>query len=126
MSHGLHLPRSAGLGSHGIVEVESVAHLAILVFTIIRVFPRTLDNIKCLPLSLEVIEELGVGEEESEGVVRSSNNRKNDDVIGDEMMMATGGDWTVEKDKEEKGTKIGRLAPPDGGLNDGLILLLTS
>ena len=32
-------------------------------------FPRTLHYVKGLPLSLEVIEELGVGEEESEKVI---------------------------------------------------------
>ena len=51
------------------VQIEGVAHFSVLVLALRRMLPGTLHDIKRLPLSLEVVEEFRVGEEQREQIV---------------------------------------------------------
>ena len=82
LAHGLHLRGARGPRPDGVVEVEGVAHLAILVVRAVAVLPRTLHDVERLPLGLEIVEEFRVGEKQREEVVDVEAEVPGDDFSG--------------------------------------------
>ena len=106
--HGLHFSSSGCFWSYGVVQVQSVTHFSKLVLRLFWVFPRTLHYVKGLPLSLEVIEELRVGEEESEKVINIDGKGLADNLscilalpphlIGEDVLLRAGqGSWWMAR-----------------------------
>ena len=57
----------------------SESDLSKLVFRLVAVLPRTLEDVRGLPFALEVVEELGIGEEQGEEVVNIQAEVPEDD-----------------------------------------------